>query len=192
MHTWMIFLCFIILSGCADAVKTEEFTISNETALDKKTDLMWATTDNRENLTRQEAVDYCESYSGGGFQDWRMPKTAELQALIKSRIGQNTEIINLSSSLVWASETDDSKGAFCNFKERKCAWMEKVISISLRALPVRDTKTENVLPTPSSPHPMARPQSLEQRLQVVDLLRKQKLITEDEYNLKKTAILDEL
>jgi len=189
---WLLSLCFFILSGCADAVKTEQFTISNETALDKTTDLMWATTDNRENLTRQEAVDYCEAYGGGGFQDWRMPKTVELQALIQSRIGQGGEIITLSGNLVWASETDDSKGAFCNFKERKCSWMEQVISISLRALPVRDTKAATAVTAPSSSLPMARPQSLEQRLQILDLLRKQQLITEEEYTLKKTAILDEL
>jgi len=188
MHTWLVTLCFILLSGCADGVKTEQFTTNTETALDKTTDLMWATTDNRENLTHQEAVAYCEAYEGGGFNDWRMPKTAELQELIKSKIGPSGEVINLSSSLVWASETDDSKGAFCNFKAGKCAWMEQVISISLRALPVRETKTTNEASSP----PLTKPKSIEQRLQILDLLRKQKLISEEEYVLKKTAILDEL
>lgn len=191
MHTWLLTLCIILLTGCADGVKTEQFLTNNETVLDKTSNLMWASTDNRENLTRQEAVAYCEAYEGGGFQDWRMPKTAELQGLIKSSIGESGEIINLSSSLVWASETDDSKGAFCNFKTGKCAWMEQVISISLRALPVRDTKAAAALSSSVSA-PATKPPSLEQRLQILDLLRKQGLISEEEYKLKRTALIDEL
>jgi hypothetical protein len=192
MQTWLLPLCLIILSGCAEfnSVEKGQFTVGNETVLDKKTDLMWAASDNTESLTWQEAVAYCNAYSGGGFQDWRMPKKTELQALIKSNIKKEGKMINLSSNLVWASETDDSKGAFCDFNARGCSWMEQVLSISLRALPVRDPKAAvTVYPSPS---PIVTPQSMEQRLQVLGLLHKQQLITEDEYNRKKTAILDEL
>ena len=192
LNTWLLPLCLIILSGCAEfnSVEKEQFTVGNETVLDKKTELMWAASDNTESLTWQEAVDYCNTYSGGGFQDWRMPKKKELQSLIKSKIKKEGEVINLSSTMVWASETDDSKGAFCDFKARGCSWMEQVISISLRALPVRDTKAAaTVNPSPS---PIVTPQSMEQRLQLLDLLHKQQLITEDQYNRKKTAIIDEL
>lgn len=194
MNTWLFTLCLIILSGCAEfnSVDKEQFTVSNQTVLDKKTDLMWAAADNSESLTWQEAVDYCNAYTGGGFQDWRMPKKAELQTLIESKIEKEGEVITLSSNLVWASETDDSKGAFCNFKARGCSWMEQVISISLRALPVRDTKAEATATAGPSSAPIVKPQSMEQRLQVLDLLHKQNLITEDEYNRKKAVILDEL
>lgn len=192
MHVWLLTLCFIILSGCADDPKIEQFTIENETALDKESELMWATTDNREDITWQDAVDYCESYSSGGFQDWRMPTQKELQSLIEAKINGSGEVINLSGNLIWTSEIDDSKGAFCNLKKRTCFWMEQVISISLRALPVRDTKAEPAENSSTSFAPAPRPQSIEQRLQMLELLRKQDLITNEEYTSKKTAILDEL
>ncbi len=76
--------------------------------------------------------------------------------------------------------------------------MEQVISISLRALPVRDTDAQNEFIPDSSTAPQstfppaARPQTVEQRLQVLDILYKQELITIDEYNQKKRTILDEL
>ncbi len=192
MYKWLFILSALLLSGCADDNRKEQFDIANATALDKKTDLMWATTDNQEDLNWQEAIDYCNTYSGGGFQDWRMPTTEELQALIESQIGRDGEVIRLTGNLVWSSNTEDSKGAFCNFKERTCFWMEQVISISLRALPVRNTKASPAAaPLPSS-DPIATPQTLEQRLQVLSILYKQKLITQDEYNRKKAAVLDEL
>lgn len=192
MHIRLLTLCLILLCGCADGVKKEQFTVENETVFDKETELMWAATDNRDSLTWQEAVDYCNSYNGGGFQDWRMPTKAELEALIKSKIEHGGTIINLSSNLVWASETDDSKGAFCNFKAGRCSWMEQAISISLRALPVRDTKAETASTIPPSVAPALKPQTMEQRLQILDLLHNQQLITTDEYTRKKSAILDEL
>jgi uncharacterized protein DUF1566 len=190
MHIWLLTLCLILFSGCADfnSVDKEQFTSGNGTVLDTKTELMWAATDNRGSLTWQEAVDYCNAYTGGGFDDWRMPKKAELQTLIEAKIQKGGEIIDLSSDLVWAAETDDSKGAYCNFKAAGCSWMERVISISFHALPVRDT----IITASPSSDPIVQPQSMEQRLQILDLLHKQQLITEDEYNRKKTAILDEL
>jgi Protein of unknown function (DUF1566) len=194
MHRWLLTVCLIILSGCAEfnSVEKEQFVVGQETVLDKKTDLMWAATDSRGSLTWQEAVDYCTAYTGGGFQDWRMPRKTELQTLIESKIEKDGEVINLSSNLVWASETEDSKGAYCNFKARGCFWMEQVISISLRALPVRDTKAGTAALSGPPPASIIPPQSMEQRLQILDLLHKQQLITDDEYNRKKSAILDKL
>jgi len=194
MHTWLLILWLILLSGCADfnSVDKEQFTAGNGTVLDKKTELMWAATDNHGSLTWQEAVDYCNTYTGSGFEDWRMPKKAELQTLIEAKIQKGGEIIDLSSDLVWAIETDDSKGAYCNFKAAGCSWMERVISISFHALPVRDTTAQPTATANPSPDLTIKPQSMEQRLQMLDLLHKQQLITEDEYNRKKTAILDEL
>ena len=117
-------------------------------------------------------------------------RSSELQTLIEAKIAKEGDIINITSNLIWASETDDSRAAFCHLANRNCSWMEQVISIALRALPVRDTKADTAnQTTPVSP---VRPQSMEQRLQVLNLLLKQQLITEDEYKQKKAAILDEL
>ncbi len=192
MQKWLIIPCLIMISGCAsfNEVDKTQFEISKQTVLDKKSDLMWAHSDNSQSLTWEEAVDYCENYTGGGYQDWRMPERSDLLTLIEAKIEKESEIINISSNLIWASETDDSKAAFCHLANRGCSWMEQVISISLRALPVRDTKTDAAEST--APASMDRPQSTEQRLQVLNLLYKQKLITTDEYKQKKAAILNEL
>ena len=190
MQKWLIILCLVLISGCADEVDKTQFDISNQTVLDTKSELMWAHSDNSQSLTWQEAVEYCENFEGGGYQDWRMPKKSELQTLIESKIKTEGEIINITSNLIWAAETDDSKAAFCHLANRGCSWMEQVISISLRALPVRDTKADTADST--APAPIVRPQSTEQRLQVLTLLHKQQLITDDEYNRKKAAILEEL
>lgn len=201
MRTKFLLTFFLAtLAGCADYNSPEltQFEITEDTVLDKNTKLMWASNDNKINLNRHEALDYCKSYSGGGFDDWRMPTVAELKGIMGSNVEGKGEVLTLSSSLVWASETDDSKGAFCNFKSQGCSWMEQVISISLRALPVRDTDAQNEFIPDSSTAPQstfppaARPQTVEQRLQVLDILYKQELITIDEYNQKKRTILDEL
>jgi hypothetical protein len=203
MQIWLLALCIALLAGCADGVDKEQFTLENKTVSDTETKLMWSETDNRDSLTWQEAVDYCESFEGGGFQDWRMPTQAELQELINSKAGDKEEggVINISSSLVWAAEVDGSMAAFCNFKSRRCSWMEQVISISLRALPVRDTEpTENTKNTEDTVEsmpasvttPVPHPQTTQQRLQVLDILHKQQLITPEEYSKKKAAILNEL
>lgn len=192
MQKLLIILCLVLISGCADDVDKTQFDISNQTVLDTKSELMWAHSDNSESLTWQEAVDYCENYSGGGYDDWRMPKRSELQTLIEAKIQKEGDLINITSNLIWASETDDSKAAFCHLANRRCSWMERVISISLRALPVRDTKIAiEAVETAASPVEV-RPQTAEQRLQVIILLHKQQLITDEEYKLKKAAILDEI
>jgi len=192
MQKLLIILCLVLISGCADDVDKTQFDISNQTVLDTKSELMWAHSDNSESLTWQEAVDYCENYRGGGYDDWRMPKRSELQTLIEAKIQKEGDLINITSNLIWASETDDSKAAFCHLANRRCSWMERVISISLRALPVRDTKIEIKAVEITAPPVEVRPQTTEQRLQVITLLHKQQLITDEEYELKKAAILKDI
>ncbi len=188
MQKLLFILCLIALSACAalNEIDKERFQVNtNQTVLDKTTDLMWATVDNRESLTWIEAENYCKTFTGGGYEDWRMPTQSELASLIEAKIKKEGEIITLSSDLIWASETQDSQGAYCNFSMLGCSWMEKAISITLRALPVRDTiNTSTVKQT--------KPQSPKQRLQVINSLYRQQLITKDEYDRKKAAILDDI
>ncbi len=195
----LLSICLVAFAGCADSntAKLTRFEIKKDTVLDKNTTLMWARSDNKHNMTYSEAQDYCQSYGGSGFDDWRMPTVSELQGLIDAEVEGKGEILTLSSSMVWASETDDSKAAFCSFKSQRCSWMEQVISISLRALPVRNTVAQEETVTDSiegdsSFPPSARPQTVEQRLQVLNMLHGQGLITTEEYKQKKSAILDEL
>ena len=192
MQKWFIILFLLLLSACADSSKELHKQFQNNeqlTVLDKKTKLMWAAYDNRSNLTWQEATDYCTSYTGAGYQDWRMPKASELSALSKAGIKKDGEMIHISGERIWASETEDSKGAFCHFLRSGCSTGEKVMSITMRALPVRDSENSA---SSSSPLPVAKPQSIEQRLQVLDSLYKQKLLNKEEYDRKKASILNEL
>ncbi len=48
---------------------------------DTKTGLMWGGTDNGEDIDWHASKEYCEKYSGGGFNDWRLPTRLELKAL---------------------------------------------------------------------------------------------------------------
>ena len=196
MQKWLaVVFCLFLLSSCADSSEAIKKQFQNDhqgTVLDKTTKLMWAARDNQQNITWQDAVEYCEQYQAGGYDDWRMPKQSELSALFQAGIEKNGEIIAISGERIWAQETDDSKGGFCHFKRAGCAWGEKVMSITLRALPVRDT--ESVTGSSSAPvdSPVAKPQSVEQRLTVLRLLHEQGLVTDEEYSAKKAAILNDL
>ncbi len=193
--TWLAIFFLISLSACAQMgseVDPERFQVNpDETVLDNNTELMWAEEDSEHNMTWLEAEEYCTSYGGAGHQDWRMPTTSELAALLEAGILKNEEIIRITGDRIWATETDDSSGAFCSFHGSGCGWIEKVISISLHALPVRDTGV-TTSPASSAAAPIVKPQSIEQRLQMVDLLHKQQLITREEYDRKRASILNEL
>lgn len=195
MQRLLVFLfCLFLLSSCADSSEEIKKQFQNNgqgTVTDETTKLMWAARDNQQNITWQDAVDYCEQYSTGGYDDWRMPKQAELAALFLAGIKKNGEMIAISGERVWAQETDDSKGGFCHFKREGCAWGEKVMSITLRALPVRDTESVES-DNAGLDAPASRPQSPEQRLQVLHLLHQQGLVTDEEYATKKATILNEL
>lgn len=194
MRNDLLCLSLIFLSGCTSfsAVNQAQFSVTQETVLDTETALMWAASDNHEALTWQGAVDYCNAYSGGGFEDWRMPTQAELQTLMDAHIEEDGPVIALSSSLIWASETSDSTAALCNFKAQNCSWMERVISVSLHALPVRTTSArQKPLPVPAhSPPPLGPPPSQGQLLQIIERLHRQDLLSDQEYRRKKETLLN--
>ena len=86
----------------------------NDTVLDTKTTLMWATKDNGSALNWVNARYYCISYRGGGYTDWRMPTQDELAGLYDQTITYNTDngrtahltkLILLTSAVLWASES---------------------------------------------------------------------------------------
>ncbi len=78
---------------------------------------MWAAKDNGSNIDWANAKSYCENYRGGGYTDWRMPTQDELAGLYdaaktyESDCGYDvhlTELIRLTCSWAWASETRGS------------------------------------------------------------------------------------
>lgn len=63
--------------GKNDFVETEDGTI-----VDKATGLMWMKDDSGKGVTWQEALEYAENYSYGGYDDWRLPSVKELQSIV--------------------------------------------------------------------------------------------------------------
>lgn len=94
----------------------------DETVADTLTGLMWAARDNGTDISWDDAEEYCENYTGGGYSDWRMPTVVELMSLYDENNScparcepaysvHITPLIELSCSRVWASERIDSSGA---------------------------------------------------------------------------------
>ncbi|MGO9139398.1 MAG: DUF1566 domain-containing protein [Syntrophales bacterium] len=118
--------------------------------MDTKTGLMWAETDNGADIDWQGANSYCKNYRGGGFTDWRMPTQDELAGLYdvaktyKSDCGYNihlTELIHLTCTWIWASETRGSGASYFNFNlGHRRNWRYQAHDTFFRALPVRSGK----------------------------------------------------
>jgi len=120
------------------------FIMANGVVSDFRTGLQWAANDNGRGITWQDARAYCQRYSGGGHNDWRMPTQDELAGLYdpedKNRHGYFvTKLIAISSCCPWASETRGSDAAYFSFYYGARHWRYQSNS-SGRALPVRSGK----------------------------------------------------
>ncbi|MEI7639752.1 MAG: DUF1566 domain-containing protein, partial [Syntrophus sp. (in: bacteria)] len=124
---------------------------SNGTVLDTRTNLMWASKDNGNNINWANAKSYCENYRGGGYTDWRMPTQDELAGLYDAaKTQQNeaapshplhlTELIDLTSCCPWASETRGSDAAGFDFYDGERYRGRPSYDDGYRAFPVRAGK----------------------------------------------------
>ena len=126
----------------------------NGTVLDTRTKLMWAAIANSY-LDYDVATNYCNSYGGGGYTDWRMPKQNELAKLYDARktnpvAGEYTmkvhltEFIVLTDCCLWPLEQKDSdKAIYFDFSKGKWYWDDVRSGWSSArhsALPVRSVK----------------------------------------------------
>jgi hypothetical protein len=121
----------------------------NGTVLDTRSNLMWAARDTGININWQNAKRYCENYRGGGYTDWRMPTQDELAGLYGAAKPYNTdcgydahltELIRLTCTALWASETRGSDGAVLGFRNGRRYWSPQSRDTGTRALPVRSGK----------------------------------------------------
>jgi hypothetical protein len=122
----------------------------NGTVVDTRTSLMWAAKDNGRNINWRDAKDYCDNYRGGGFTGWRMPAQDELAGLYddsKSYTATThdyevhlTELIKLSTSYSWISETRGSEAASFFFQNGQCYLGNPSNYKARRVLPVRSVK----------------------------------------------------
>ncbi|MDM8516361.1 PEGA domain-containing protein [Desulfobacterales bacterium HSG16] len=119
------------------------------TVVDTKTGLMWAAKDNGKNINWNDAKRYCESYSGGGYSDWRLPAIDELKGLYdKGKKGykfeccpgcDNARLTHLIrvTCWIWASETSGSSAALFFFSYGSEYQRAQSLSYDRRVLPVR-------------------------------------------------------
>jgi hypothetical protein len=123
----------------------------NGTVLDTQMNLMWAAKDNGTNISWANAKSYCDNYRGGGYRDWRMPTSAELEGLYDvdktymSDCGQNvhlTKLILLTCVGSWASLTRDSTASAASFRfvDGRRIWGRQSSDSHFRILPVRSVK----------------------------------------------------
>ncbi len=129
-----------------DHSRNENFIVfENGTVLDKKTNLMWASKDNGENINWHDATLYCEQYNGGSYTDWRMPTIDELAGLYDNGKEQTSgyhiiDFITITRALQWSSDTDGSNMvAVLYFYDGETVWNNPSTS-SYRVLPVRDAQ----------------------------------------------------
>jgi hypothetical protein len=138
---------------------------NNETVLDTKTNLMWASRDNNSAVGYPNAQHFPTTYKGGGYSDWRLPTLAELSGLYdKDKTRKSycaaavdelgtpadevhlTELISLSGTRVWTSEERNDKPGwvalydFHSGKDVSRPDTKEFADAASRVLVVRDNK----------------------------------------------------
>lgn len=112
---WILLGVFVCVGSASAAKETGRdgrfIAYDDGTVLDTGTNLMWADKDNGVDIQWAAAKTYCESFTAGGYKDWRMPTKNELAGLYDSshRDGQGlhkaTSLITLSGCCPWTSNT---------------------------------------------------------------------------------------
>ena len=149
IRAFAVAFCICILSSISFAAdsdgtakKGERFIIDKTTVTDTRTGLMWAAGDNGADISLVNAQAYCENYTGGGYDDWRLPTQDELATLFdleayKSSGYSIVASIQLTGCCPWASDRKDARVASFDFEYGNPDWGHPMSTINARALPVR-------------------------------------------------------
>lgn len=73
---------FRLVRGNTDYGKNSFVDNSNDTITDQATGLMWQQADSAKGLNWEEALEYAENATIGGYDDWRLPNAKELQSIV--------------------------------------------------------------------------------------------------------------
>ena len=129
------------------AAETDKrFTTTAETVTDSKTGLMWGATDNSADINLQNGIVYCEKYTAGGYDDWRLPTQDELATLYDPEAaGEDggysiVDQITITGCCLWASDKKDARVASFDYNYGNPDWGHPNSIIESRALPVREVK----------------------------------------------------
>jgi hypothetical protein len=115
---------------------------SDRTVLDERNGLMWAREDCGKNVTWYEAKQYCETYTCGGYADWRMPTASELGTLFDTTRSNRqgapvTRLIDSTCHDIWAADELGADARYFGFRIGAALYQKKVFAILMFALPVR-------------------------------------------------------
>ncbi len=117
--------------------------------MDTRTGLMWAQNDNGQNITWGDAKSYCDNYRVGDYTDWRMPTRSELAGLYDESkrklsdcgwIVHITELIHLSCSWLWSSDTSGYAAYYIYFDNGSQFTLPQSLDNNFRVIPVRNSK----------------------------------------------------
>ncbi len=136
-----IVVCLSVVSTTPAASDDSRFQISGDgTVLDSKTGLMWASHDNGQDINWDDAQAYSEAFSGGGYNDWRLPTQRELITIFNPASPEKYKIFapfTLTASCPWTSNTRRSQAKSIFFMMGERNWYSKSVSAGFRVLPVR-------------------------------------------------------
>lgn len=145
------FFFFSHTTIAASAQTAEKRFIVSEDGIvqDNNSGLSWASKDNGANITWADAKTYCQNYSAGGYNDWRMPTSNELATLYGNRekisgkdysqaIDVITPTISITAPYVWSSEKrTGNKSITFSFNYGTIKRLHRADGENRRALPVR-------------------------------------------------------
>ncbi|HEO98082.1 MAG TPA: DUF1566 domain-containing protein [Epsilonproteobacteria bacterium] len=101
----------LILIGLS-TLSLADFTRNGDIVTDNTTRLQWQDDTNASAITKnwQEAIEYCEALSLGGYSDWRLPNLNELKSIVdRSKYDPAIKegFVNTSSGNYWSSTTGE-------------------------------------------------------------------------------------
>ena len=76
-----ILAVFVLGAGVMAPWAIHKLENGGATWTDPQTGLIWARRDNGQEVSRQQAIDYCRTLDYAGYKDWRLPTIAEAQTL---------------------------------------------------------------------------------------------------------------
>ena len=145
----MLFLVIILVVSVNYAASAggERFAVATDKAvlIDSQIGLMWPLQDNGFDISWPEGKKYCDSFSLGGFSDWRMPTQEELASLYRLQAADTSEYyilkaIKISACCQWAIDSRNDKVASFDFEYGNRDWGYPMSTVDARVLPVRSVK----------------------------------------------------
>lgn len=144
----LFYVSILIVSfNCTASAADDRFSVVTDKAvlIDSQTGLMWPLQDNGSDISWPAGEKYCNSFSLGGFSDWRMPTQEELASLYDLQAADSsdyyiTKAIKISACCQWAIDTKKAKVGSFDFEYGNRDWGYPMSTVDARVLPVRNIR----------------------------------------------------